>query len=179
MTWAEQGKWGWRERRACEEHFQQMVKLLECGTDWKKVEEETAVRDDSFAEATGLSREREGMRWHLLSTNICVRLDVCGPTYVSGKVALPWARLCCLKFPPMVSQTHTEARTGAWSTWDEARPGVLYPGRWKTQGRGKEQGADQTLATHGISETRALFFLPLKGDFFIILILTKHFLCAR
>lgn len=69
---------GWRETCACEKHFQQMVELMECGTDWKKVEEETAVRDDSLTEATGLSREREGMEWHLLSTKICVRLDVCG-----------------------------------------------------------------------------------------------------
>lgn len=102
---------------------------------------------------------------------------------MAGKVALPWARLCCFKLPPMVSQTPTEARIGAWSTWDEARPGVLYPGRWETRGRGKEQGADQPLATHSICQTRALFFFPLKGDadfdFFIILILTKHFLCAR
>lgn len=53
MAWTEWGQLGWRESHAGEEHFQQKVELIERGADWRKAEEETAVRDDSLAEATG------------------------------------------------------------------------------------------------------------------------------
>lgn len=144
MAWTEWGQLGWRESHACEEHFQQKVELTECGTDWRKAEEETAVRDDSLAEATGLSGEWEGTGWHLLSINVCVPLDVCGPTYVSGKVALPWARLCSLCLPPMVSQMHVEARIGAWSIWYEAGPVHCT----QAGGRLGEEGRSRWLTSH-------------------------------
>lgn len=110
VAWMGQWHLGWTSGCMWKECFQWKGELREHGTDWRKVEEEAAVRGNSQATQAALDEAAESGRkpkrvgWHLLSTILYVPLDICGPTYVSGKVVLLWARLCHLLFPPRISQ---------------------------------------------------------------------------
>lgn len=107
------------------------------------------------------------MGQHLLSTNVCVTLDICAPTFVVWEGRFAPGKTSFRSAPKPQLRAGGLERVLGWGVWFAAGLGAVP----RQAGRGggmsakrEEQGGDRPLATHGTGEGRALFFFPLKGD---------------
>lgn len=90
VAWTGQWQLGWRKGCTRKSAFNRRQNLQNTGLigEWRKVEEEAAVRGDSWVTQAALGREtksgrkQERVGWHLLSTTVYVPLDICDPTHV-------------------------------------------------------------------------------------------------